>query len=148
VRAFDPFATDATDADLDTMLGEVDVVSMHAAVTPETLGLMNADRFACMRDGAVYMNTARAALHDLDALTAALTSGRLAAAALDHFEGEVLAVDHPLASMPNVVLTPHIGGATYDTESNHTRLIADGLAALVAGDIPDNCVNPEVLARG
>jgi D-3-phosphoglycerate dehydrogenase len=148
VRAYDPFAADATDADLDTMLGEVDVVSMHAAVTPETLGLMNADRFAQMRDGAVYVNTARAALHDLDALTDALGSGRVAAAAVDHFEGETLATDHPIASMPNVVLTPHIGGATFDTEANHTRLIADGLAALVAGDIPDNCVNPEVLARG
>ena len=59
-----------------------------------------------------------------------------------------LPVDHPLASMPNVVLTPHIGGATYDTEANHTKLIADGLAALVAGEVPDNCVNPEVLRRG
>jgi len=148
VRSFDPFAVDATDHDLDTMLAGVDVVSMHAAVTPDTLGLMNADRFARMREGSVFLNSARAALHDLDALTSALTSGHLAAAALDHFEGESLAVDHPLAALPNVVLTPHIGGATYDTEANHTKLIADGLAALLAGEVPDNCVNPEVLRRG
>jgi D-3-phosphoglycerate dehydrogenase len=96
----------------------------------------------------VYLNTARAALHDLDALTAALASGHLAAAGLDHFEGEVLATDHPLAGMDNVVLTPHIGGATYDTEANHTARIADGLAALLRGEAPDNLVNPEVLRRG
>nr|MBA2281648.1 3-phosphoglycerate dehydrogenase [Acidimicrobiia bacterium] len=97
VRSYDPFADDATDDDLDQMLGEVDVVSMHAAVTPETVGLLSPERFARMREGTVYVNTARAALHDLDGLTAALASGHLAAAALDHFEGEVLPVDHPLA---------------------------------------------------
>jgi D-3-phosphoglycerate dehydrogenase len=110
--------------------------------------MMNAARFDSMRDGATYLNTARAGLHDLDALTAALESGRLAGAGLDHFEGEQLPDGHPLLTMPNVVLTPHIGGATYDTEANHTRLVADGLAALMAGEVPDNCVNPEVLKRG
>jgi D-3-phosphoglycerate dehydrogenase len=109
---------------------------------------MSAERFAAMREGAVYVNSARAALHDLDALTAALASGHLAAAGLDHFEGEALATDHPLVAKSNVVLTPHIGGATYDTESNHTALIADGLAALLAGEVPANLANPEVLARG
>jgi D-3-phosphoglycerate dehydrogenase len=101
-----------------------------------------------MRQGAVYVNSARAGLHDLGALTAALQSGHLAAAALDHFEGEVLPTEHPLASMPNVVLTPHIGGATYDTEANHTTLMADGLAALLRGEAPANLANPEVLGRG
>jgi D-3-phosphoglycerate dehydrogenase len=146
VRSYDPFAVDATDADLDAMLPACDVVSVHAAVTPETLGLFDAARFARLREGAVYLNTARAAIHDLDALTAALASGRVGAAGLDHFEGEVLPAGHPLLSMPQVVLTPHIGGATYDTEANHTTLIADGLAALLRGERPPNLVNPEVLA--
>lgn len=145
VRSYDPFADDATDTDLDQMLAEVDVVSVHAAVTPDTLGLLSAERFGRMREGAVFVNSARAAMHDLDGLTAALASGHLAAAALDHFEGEVLATDHPLAGMANVVLTPHIGGATYDTEANHTALMADGLEALAAGRVPSNLVNPEVL---
>src|SRR5690606_7634565 len=123
------------------------VVSMHAAVTPETVGLMSQEQFARMRQGAVYLNTARAALHDLDALTGALASGHLAGAGLDHFEGESPAAAHPPAAMPNVVLTPHIGGATYDTEANHTALVADGLAALLAGEVPGNLVNPEVLTR-
>ncbi|HET6953320.1 MAG TPA: NAD(P)-dependent oxidoreductase [Acidimicrobiales bacterium] len=147
VIASDPYATDATH-DLDDLVVEADVVSMHAAVTPATVGLMSAERFAAMRDGAVYVNAARAALHDLDALTAALRSGHLAAAALDHFEGESLPTDHPLVALPNVVLTPHIGGATYDTEANHTALMADGLAALLRGEAPPNLANPEVLARG
>lgn len=143
----DPFAPDATHA-LDDLLAEVDVVSMHAAVTPDTLGLMSAERFGRMRPGSVYVNSARAGLHDLDGLTKALQEGHLAAAALDHFEGESIAVDHPLVGMPNVVLTPHIGGATYDTEANHTALMASGLAALLRGEAPSNLANPEVLARG
>jgi D-3-phosphoglycerate dehydrogenase len=147
VIASDPWAGDATH-DLDDLVAEADVVSMHAAVTPDTVGLMSDKRFASMREGAVYVNAARAALHDLDALTAALTSGHLAAAGLDHFEGENLATDHPLAAMSNVVLTPHIGGATYDTEANHTLLMAEGLAALVRGEAPANLANPEVLDRG
>ena len=142
----DPYAPDATH-DLDDLLAEADIVSMHAAVTPDTLRLMSAERFARMRPGAVYVNTARAGLHDLDALVAALESGHLGAAALDHFDGESLAVDHPLTSMDNVLLAPHIGGATYDTELTHTTLMADGLAALLRGESPANLANPEVRAH-
>lgn len=147
VISADPFAPDATH-DLDDLLAEADVVSMHAAVTPDTAGLISAERIARMKPGAVYLNTARAALHDTEALTAALADGHLGAAGLDHFEGENLATDHPLAAMANVVLTPHIGGATYDTESNHTQAMADGLAALLRGEAPTNLANPEVLTRG
>lgn len=147
VIASDPFADDATH-DLDDLLAEADVVSMHAAVTPETLGLMSAERFALMRGGAVYVNSARAGLHDLDALTAALASGHLSAAGLDHFEGETIPTDHPLVAMANVVLTPHIGGATFDTETNHTTLMATGLAALLRHERPPNLANPEVLNHG
>jgi D-3-phosphoglycerate dehydrogenase len=147
VIAADPYAPDATHS-LDDLLAQADLVSMHAAVTPDTVGMISAERIARMKPGAVYVNTARAALHDLDALTAALGEGRLAAAGLDHFEGEHLAVDHPLVGMPNVVLTPHIGGATYDTEANHSLLMANGLAALVSGEVPSNIANPEVLDRG
>jgi D-3-phosphoglycerate dehydrogenase len=120
---------------------------MHAAVTPESAGLMSKERFAAMKDGSIFLNSARAGLHDLDGLVAALQKGNIIGAGLDHFEGENIAVDHPLLSLPNVVVAPHIGGATYDTESNHTTLIADGLAALLRGEKPTNIVNPEVLAQ-
>jgi D-3-phosphoglycerate dehydrogenase len=71
----------------------------------------------------------------------------VAAAGLDHFEGEHLDPAHPLTTFDSVVLTPHIGGATYDTEANHTATIADDLCRLLAGARPRHCVNPEVLDR-
>jgi D-3-phosphoglycerate dehydrogenase len=146
VIAYDPYADDATHS-LDDLLAAADVVSLHAAVTPETEGLIGADQLARKKDGAIFVNSARAQLHDTDALVDALRSGKLAGAGLDHFVGENLPTDHPLIGMKNVVLTPHIGGATYDTEANHSRLIADGLATLLDGGRPDNLVNPEVLDR-
>jgi D-3-phosphoglycerate dehydrogenase len=145
VIAYDPYNPEATHS-LDDLLAVADVVSMHAMVTPETTGLIGADQFARMKQGAIYVNSARAALHDTDALVAALQSGHLAGAGLDHFQGEHLPKDHPLVAMDNVVLTPHIGGATYDTEANHSKLIADDVARILAGEKPVNCVNPEVLA--
>jgi D-3-phosphoglycerate dehydrogenase len=148
VLSFDPYnpeATHHTPSELLAMLGECDVVSMHAVVTPETERLMGADQFAAMKPGGIYVNSARALLHDTDALVASLLSSHLVGAGLDHFEGENLAVDHPLCAMHNVVLTPHIGGATYDTEANHSKLIADDVARILRGEKPVNCVNPEVL---
>ena len=149
VLSFDPYNPDAThNDDLDGMLAECDVVSVHAVVTPETESIMGAAQFAAMKPGAIYLNSARAMLHDTDALVAALQSGHLGGAGLDHFKGENLPTDHPLCAMNNVVLTPHIGGATYDTEANHSKLIADDVARILAGDKPVNCVNPEVLRDG
>jgi D-3-phosphoglycerate dehydrogenase / 2-oxoglutarate reductase len=145
VIASDPYATDATHS-LDELLAEADVVSMHAKVTPETMAMIDAAAIEKMRDGAVFVNTARAALHDLDALADALASGKLGGAGIDHFDGEWLDPSHPIASMPNVVLAPHIGGATYDTEANHTAMLADDLVRLLSGMPPDHIVNPEVLA--
>jgi D-3-phosphoglycerate dehydrogenase / 2-oxoglutarate reductase len=127
------------------VLARSDVVSVHAPVTEETIGMIGTEAFAKMRDGVVYLNTARAKIHDTDALVAALRSGKVSAAGLDHFEGESLAVDHPLTEFPSVVLTPHIGGATYNTEANHTATIAEDLCRLMAGARPLHIVNPEVL---
>ena len=112
---------------------------------PTRSGMMGAAQFAAMREGAYYVNSARGGLHDLDALVAALQSGHLAGAGLDHFDGEHLPEGHPLIAMTNVVLTPHIGGATYDTEVNHTAMIAEDIRRVLAGETPLHCVNPEVL---
>ena len=144
VLAYDPFVPDATST-LVELLERSDVISVHAPVTEETSGMIGREEFARMRDGVVYLNTARARIHDTDALVAALRSGKVGAAGLDHFEGEHLPKDHPLTEFPSVVLTPHIGGATYNTESNHTSTIAEDLCRLLAGARPLHVVNPEVL---
>jgi D-3-phosphoglycerate dehydrogenase / 2-oxoglutarate reductase len=144
VIAYDPYAAEAT-YELDDLLAEADVVSMHAPVTPDTMKMIGEKQFAQMKEGAIYLNAARAALHDVDALVDALQCGHLAGAGLDHFDGEVLSPDSPLAQLPNVVLTPHIGGASYNVEANHATLMADGIAAILGGEKPKNCVNPGVL---
>jgi D-3-phosphoglycerate dehydrogenase / 2-oxoglutarate reductase len=145
VIGYDPYC-DLPTVGLDELLERSDVVSMHAPVTAETAGMIGKEQFAAMRPEALYLNTARAKLHDTDALVGALSEGRIAGAGLDHFEGEHLAKDHPLISMANVVLTPHIGGATWDTECRQATMVADDLSRIVAGEKPVNIVNPEVLA--
>lgn len=145
IIAYDPYNDEARHG-LDELLGEADVVSLHAPVTDDTAGMIGAEQFAAMRDGVVFLNTARAQLHDTDALVEALRAGKVAAAGLDHFAGEWLPTDHPLVGMPNVVLTPHIGGATWNTEARQAQMVADDLEALLSGRAPANIVNPEVLA--
>jgi D-3-phosphoglycerate dehydrogenase / 2-oxoglutarate reductase len=147
VIAFDPYSDEARHT-LDELLALADIVSLHAPVTDETVGMIGASQFATMRDGVVFLNTARAQLHDTDALVDALRSGKVAAAGLDHFVGEWLPTDHPLVGMANVVLTPHIGGATWNTEARQAQIVADGLEALLSGRTPTHIVNPEVLAFG
>ena len=144
VIAHDPYNDEARH-DLDELLAEADVISLHAPVTANTAGMIGAKQFAAMRDGVVFLNTARAQLHDTDALVDALRAGKVAAAGLDHFAGEWLATDHPLTAMPNVVLTPHIGGATWNTEARQAQMVADDLEALLNGNTPAHIVNPEVL---
>lgn len=144
VIASDPFNDDARHS-LDQCLAESDVVSVHAAPTPDTLGMLGAAQFAAMKPGALYVNSARAGLHDLDALTEAVVSGHLAGVALDHFSGERLPAGHPLLALENTVLTPHIGGATWDTEANHSRMIADDIETWLSGGRPRFIANPEVL---
>ncbi|OBJ83798.1 NAD(P)-dependent oxidoreductase [Mycobacterium asiaticum] len=144
VIAHDPY-NDKASHGLAELLTEADVVSLHAPVTDETVGMIGTEQFAAMRDGVVFLNTARAQLHDTDALVEALRSGKVAAAGLDHFAGEWLPTDHPLTEMANVVLTPHIGGATWNTEARQAQMVADDLAALLSGGTPAHIVNPEVL---
>jgi D-3-phosphoglycerate dehydrogenase len=146
VAVYDPYVEGAG-RDLRQAVEDADVVTLHAAVTPETVGLFGPEQFSWMRPGSVFLNTARAKLHDMAALVEALGTGRLAGAGLDHFEGEVLEAGHPLLSMPNVVLSPHIGGATSETEARGAEMVADDLEALLAGRVPVNIVNPEVLGR-
>lgn len=106
-------AAGATRAELDDLLRQSDVVSLHLRVSPDTRGLIDARRLGLMKPGAVLVNTARAALVDRDAMLAALAAGRIVAG-LDVFHTEPLPADDALLSLPNVVMTPHDGSVMPD----------------------------------
>jgi glyoxylate reductase len=117
---------------LDDLLGESDVVTIHAPRTPETEGLIDARRLALLRDGACIVNTARGEIVDQDALVRELVAGRIGAG-LDVFVHEPH-VPGELAGLPNVVLTPHIGSATVETRAAMTRLVVDNVLAAERGE--------------
>jgi glyoxylate reductase len=118
--------------ELDELLAESDLVTIHAPLTPETHGLFDARRLALLRDGAAVVNTARGEIVDESALTAELVSGRLRAG-LDVFTHEPH-VPEELLELPNVVLTPHLGSATRQTREAMTRLVVDNVLAFERGE--------------
>jgi glyoxylate reductase len=120
--------------ELDALLEEADVLTIHAPLTSETLGLLDARRLALLRDGACLVNTARGEIVDEQALVGELVSGRIRAG-LDVFAHEP-AVPHELLELPNVVLTPHLGSATRQTREAMTRLVVDNLLAVERGEPP------------
>jgi phosphoglycerate dehydrogenase-like enzyme len=107
------------------LLKESDVVSLHSRVTPETMKLIGRKQFATMKPGAYFINTARGPLVDYDALYAALTSSHLRGAMLDTFAIEPVPSDWPLLQLPNVMLTPHIAGASIKTVTIAARAAAE-----------------------
>jgi glyoxylate reductase len=118
--------------ELDELLAEADLVSIHAPLTPETRGLIDARRLSLLVDGACLVNTARGEIVDEPALVAELVSGRISAG-LDVFAHEPR-VPEELFSLPNVVLTPHLGTATRQTREAMTRLVVDNIRAFERGD--------------
>ncbi|MDQ3778379.1 MAG: D-glycerate dehydrogenase [Actinomycetota bacterium] len=123
---------------LDDLLAESDIVSLHVPLTEETHGLVDGRRLRLMRDGACLINTARGAVVDEAALVAELASGRLQAG-LDVFAHEP-AVPRELLTLPNVVMTPHLGTATQATREAMTRVLVDNLLAVERGEEPPNRV--------
>jgi glyoxylate reductase len=118
--------------DLDDLLGEADIVSVHVPLTPETERLIDARRLALLRDGACFVNTARGPIVDEPALVRELVSGRIRAG-LDVFVHEPQ-VPRELLDLPNVVLTPHVGSATQETREAMTRVLVDNLKAAERGE--------------
>lgn len=114
-----------TPVSLDELLAQADVISLHVPLLPSTRNLMNAERLARMRPGAVLINTARGGVVDEAALAAALREGRLAGAALDVFDTEPLPAGSALADVPNLLLTPHVAGVTTESNQRVSSLIAE-----------------------
>lgn len=125
--------------DLESLIKESDVVSLHTPLTPETRGMMNAARFASMKAGSIFLNTGRGELHDEEALVTALASGKLFAAGLDVFEKEP-GIHPGLLASGKVVLTPHIGSATVETRNAMAQLAAQAVSDCLNGKIPQNRV--------
>jgi phosphoglycerate dehydrogenase-like enzyme len=130
-------AAGAERRELADLLQESDVVSIHATLTPESRGLIDARRLALMKPTAVLINTARGPVVDEAALVAALAAGRIAGAGLDVFDQEPLPAGHPLTRLPNAVLTPHLGWPTDEAYRNFSDAAADVLIAWLEGrDVP------------
>ena len=126
-------------ATFDDMLPHCDFLSLHCNVTPDTRGVMNAQRFARLPDGAILVNAARGALVDDDALVDALRSGKLRAAGIDAYNNEPN-VDPRLTALPNTFLMPHIGSATRETRDAMGFRALDNLDAFFAGREPGDRV--------
>jgi D-3-phosphoglycerate dehydrogenase / 2-oxoglutarate reductase len=123
-------------ADLDEVLARADVISLHVPLTDSTEGMIGAPQFARMKAGVIIVNAARGGVIDEAALADAVRSGHVAAAALDVFAEEPLPREHPLRSIENIVLTPHLGAATEEAQQNVALEIAEAVrAALADGDL-------------
>jgi len=129
---------------LDALLPIADVVSVHVPLTEASAGMFDAARFAAMRRGAVFINTARGGLVDQEALLAALDAGQLAGAGLDVTTPEPLRPDHPLLGRDDVVVTPHIASATSEGKARILRIAFAQAMAVVEGRRPEHLLNPEV----
>ena len=147
VLANDPYVHRASAGvrltDLETLLSESDFVAVLAPVTDETQGLIDASRLGLMRREAFLVNTSGAELVEQDALVEALGAGRIAGAAMDVFESHPVSPDNRLLAMDNVVLTPHLGGATLETIERHSAMMAEDIERFLSGRRPVNLVNPE-----
>lgn len=155
IVAYDPyFQGDPAPAclvSLDELLEQSDIVSLHARLTPENQHLIGAPQLARMKRSAILVNTARSGLVDEPALVEALRSRTILGAALDVFDCEPLAADHPLLTLDNVTVTPHLAGSTIDAFRNSPALMAQHLVRLLTGQsrLPIvNGIRPTLRATG
>ena len=133
--------------DVATLFSESDAVVIACPLTPHTRGLVDAALIGRMRPGAVLINVARGPIVVTDAVVAALNAGRLGGAALDVFEHQPLAPDHPLHACPNLLLTPHVAGTTATSLRAMGLGAAEEMLRILAGERPRNLVNPVALER-
>lgn len=120
--------------ELETLISESDIITLHSRVTDQTIGLFGETEFGAMKPGAVLVNTARGPLMDYKALYGALTSGHLSGAVLETFSIEPVLPNDPLLQLPNVLLTPHIAGASHRTVRVAAKTIAEEIHRYLHGE--------------
>lgn len=153
VIAYDPYLPPQAAKDrgirlvptLQDLLRQTDFLSVHAALTPETKGMLGAKEFASMKRTAYVVNCARGEIVQEAALADALRAGTIAGAALDVFEKEPPA-GSPILTAPNVAFTPHLGASTHEAQARAGAIIADQVLQALRGERPDFVVNPEAYA--
>lgn len=136
--------TPGTFLPLEELFRHSDFISLHIPLSPQTFHLVNAQLLGLMKPSAYLINTSRGTVVDQPALVRALTAEMLAGAALDVTDPEPLPPDHPLFQLPNCLILPHIGSATYQTRRRMAELACGNLLAGLAGRPLTYCVNPEV----
>jgi len=131
--------------DLDRVLSESDFLTIHTNLTPETHHLIGAEQFEKMKRNCILVNTSRGPIVDNMALYEALRDGKIAYAALDVTDPEPIPKGHPLLTLQNVIIVPHIASASVATRTKMGLMAADNLIAGLKGEMPPNAVNPEAL---
>ena len=130
----------ATYVDLDTLLSQSDIVSLHCPLFPETQNLINTDTIAKMKDGAILLNTSRGPVIDEAAVADALKRGILRGAAMDVVSEEPIRAENPLLSAPNCIITPHMAWAPMETRQRILDITVQNISGFITGD-PVNVVN-------
>lgn len=131
-------------AEMDTLLGEADFVTVHVDLNPQTRQMFSTEAFRKMKKTACLVNAARGPIVDTDALYEAVKSGEIAGAGLDVTDPEPLPADHPLLTLENVVVCPHIASASIQTRTKMAVLAAENIVAVLSGEQAKTPVNPEV----
>ncbi len=151
ILAYDPFVSEAQcaqsgaeKADLDRVLSEADFLTIHVPDVPEARGLIGAREIALLKEGVYFVNTGRAASVEEEPLYEACASGRIKAAAFDVFWKEPVGPEDRFVRLPNVIATPHIGGASHDVAVHQSAMICDCIEAWLAGKRPPFLFNPDV----
>jgi D-3-phosphoglycerate dehydrogenase len=151
VLVYDPYVTrerveelGLVKVSLKELMSKSDIVSIHCKLTEETTGLIGEEELSWMKPNSFLINTARAAVVDESALYEAITTQKLAGVALDVYWEEPLPLDSAFLNLPNVIHTPHIGGATVEVEAHTAEIVAQDVDAVLSGKLPKRIANPEV----
>jgi glyoxylate reductase len=135
---------DAEYVSFDALLEQADFIIVLVPLSKQSRGMFGNKEFAKMKSSAYFINASRGSIVDTEALYESLRTNQIAYAALDVTDPEPISGDHPLLSLPNILITPHVGSATYETRNRMANLAADNLLAGLRGEKLPACVNPSV----